>query len=57
MCLHTQQDVVALQTLPLPGHEVKSLGTMQEKHNVFCLTHKETIVCYFQVESEELSQQ
>lgn len=51
------KDVVALQTLPLPGHEVKALGTMHEKHNVFCLTHKSAIVCYFQVDSEDLAQQ
>ena len=49
----------ALATMPLPGHEVKVLenNSYQDKSNVFTLTHKDNIVCYFQAESEQQLQQ
>ncbi|CAG5115912.1 unnamed protein product, partial [Candidula unifasciata] len=47
------QDVSAISSLPLPGHEVTQIWDIESKPYVFCLSHKMKRVCMFQTDNDK----
>nr|KAI8739629.1 FYVE; RhoGEF and PH domain-containing protein 5-like isoform X2 [Biomphalaria glabrata] len=47
------EDVSAIGSLPLPGHEVECFGEYENKQNVFGLKHKNKMVFFFQADNDK----